>query len=205
MIRYVIFLKTFWVHVRHYIILYCIVLYCIIHLNVFWVSHCMILLNMMPRCTGLWPLPCSILSRFLHLVNLPAKMVLVRVAEEVPWDVLHRNVFSLYLKVLWLETGWESLWLHCICKSHRKGRKASKDLKSQCSWEYSWNLLFRLISVSLFFISLFKGKAHLKMNILWSFTHFHFIPKLYDFLSFAERKRSYLEECSCCTFPYSKS
>lgn len=157
-------------HIRYYIILCYIALFIWMSFGCH-ITHCMI------------PLPCSILSRFLRLVNLPAKMVLVRVAGEVLWGMLHRNVFSLYLKVLKLETRWESLWLHCTFKSHRKGRKASND-EPTCETEalrvsaqgniheiHIWCYFSGLFQCLYLSICSFKGKAHLKVHILSSFTH----------------------------------
>jgi len=40
-----------------------------------------------------------------------------------------------------------------------------------------------------------KGTVHLKMKILSSFTHPQVVPNLNDFLSSAEHKVRYLEEC----------
>ncbi len=41
----------------------------------------------------------------------------------------------------------------------------------------------------------FKGILHFKMKILSSYTHPHVVSILYEFLSSAEQKGRYLDEC----------
>ncbi len=38
----------------------------------------------------------------------------------------------------------------------------------------------------------FKAIVHLKMLILWSFTHPHVVQNLYEFVSYVEHKRRYI-------------
>ncbi len=56
-------------------------------------------------------------------------------------------------------------------------------------WTCSWNISYYQCWKPL------KGIVHPKTTIILSFTHPQVVPNLFEFLSFAEHKRRYFEEC----------